>query len=235
MIYLRRRIAAFLSLGALTAGLRGARAAPPADRTMSDDKVTDQSMPGFTLSYELGEAGWAHAKLSVGATMHETEVSYLTRDPLGSLAQVLIGFVWPEEGTYFVFGKPGAKTNEERLRTRGFTWEDEPGGWKWTLLPQGATAVKLKVELQSSQPPEDPLVDSIVSLREMAVACTDCIEALLLKHGIVGYRLKWIDGDLPLAQYLLLKRWLHSSKFVPKSAERGTWREDVAALRVLGV
>jgi hypothetical protein len=69
----------------------------------------------------------------------------------------------------------------------------------------------------------------------MAIACTDCIEALLLKYGIVGYRLKWIDGELPLAQYLLLKRWLHSPKFVPKSAERGTWSEDVAALRVLGV
>jgi hypothetical protein len=79
-----------------------------------------------------------------------------------------------------------------------------------------------------------PLVDSVCSLREVANACPTSIEGLLLKHGIVGYRLKWIEGDLPLAQYLLLKRCLQSPKYVAKATESGTWQEDLAALRLIG-
>jgi hypothetical protein len=207
----------------------------------SSNNVADgKSIPGqitesFALSYELTGVGWAHAKVSVGSKTHETEVSYLTRDPLGSLARVLIEYIWPEDATYFVVGKREAKVDIEELRGRDFTWEDEPGGWKWTLRPHGEAAVKVKLELRSSQAGGASLVDSICPLREMASACAVSIEGLLLKHGIVGYRLKWMDGDLPLAQYLLLKRWLQSSRYVAKATAGGTWQEDVAALRLLGV
>ena len=47
-------------------------------------------------------------------------------------------------------------------------------------------------------------------------------------------------GRLPMlevarAEYLLLKRWLQSPRYVAKATEGGTWQEDVAALRLRGV
>jgi hypothetical protein len=227
----------------MAAGLRCAYAAQSPDSVMSgsNNKIADgQAVPdrtteGFALRYELTGVGWAHAKVSVGSDTHETEVSYLTRDPLGQLAEALVGYIWPEDGTFFVVGKRAAKVDVEELRSRGFAWEDEPGGWQWTLRPHGAAAVKVKLEQRSSQSRGEPLVDSICSLREMATACAASIEGLLLKHGVVGYRLKWMNGDLPLAQYLLLKRWLQSPGYVAKDSEGGSWQEDLAALRRLGV
>jgi hypothetical protein len=78
----------------------------------------------------------------------------------------------------------------------------------------------VQLELRSSQSKVGPLVDSICSLQAMAGACAGCIESLLLKHGIVGYRMTWVYGDLPLAEYLLLKRWLRSPEYVAKSDEK---------------
>jgi hypothetical protein len=172
---LRRSIAAFLSLGALAAKFRCAYAAQPLDSSKSggDNNTDGKSVPAFnmesfSLSYELTGAGWAHAKVSVGSSTHETEVSYLTRDPLGLLAQGLIRFIWPEEGSVFIINRPGQKPlNPEDLQTFSFTWEDEPGGWQWNLRAHGAASVKVKLE-QRSKAGREPLIDSICPLREMA-------------------------------------------------------------------
>ena len=67
----------------------------------------------------------------------------------------------------------------------------------------------------------------------MARALVDCIEKLLLTHGIVGYRTKWVEGDLPLSQYLILKRWLETQETDFAEHENGTWHEDVAMLQSL--
>jgi hypothetical protein len=56
----------------------------------------------------------------------------------------------------------------------------------------------------------------------------------LVKHGIMGYRLDWASGELPLAQSLLLKRWLQAPEEVAKAMEGGTWKEDATALRLIG-
>ena len=76
-------------------------------------------------------------------------------------------------------------------------------------------------------------MESIVSLREMATACAMSIEGLLVNHGIVGYQLDWTYGELPLAQYLLLKRWLQTPGYVAKATEGGTWKEDLTVLRLI--
>jgi hypothetical protein len=227
----------------MTGALRCAHSAQPLDSATSggDNNFTDgKSVPAptmdkFSLSYELTGAGWAHAKVSVGSSTHETEVSYLTRDPLGLLAQSLIGFIWPEEGSVFIINRAGQKPlDPEDLKTRSFIWEDEPGGWQWSLRPHGTESVKVKIEQRSSHKGGEPLVESIFPLREMASACAMSIEGLLVKHGIVGYRLDWTYGELPLAQYLLLKRWLQVPGYVAKATEGGTWKEDMTALRLIG-
>jgi hypothetical protein len=69
----------------------------------------------------------------------------------------------------------------------------------------------------------------------MTTAFVDCIEGLLLAHGIAGYRAKWQSGDLPLSQYLILKRWLQSPQYDPMNVDSGTWHEDLATLSSLGV
>jgi hypothetical protein len=56
----------------------------------------------------------------------------------------------------------------------------------------------------------------------MASVCAMNIEGLLVKHGIVGYKLDWTYGELPLTQYLLLKRWLQTPGYVAKPTEGGT-------------
>jgi hypothetical protein len=81
----------------------------------------------------------AQAKVTMGSATHETVVSYLTRDPLGLLAQALIEFIWPEDATVFVFSKGEEHIDAEELRRRVFAWEDEPGGWQWTLQPLGTS------------------------------------------------------------------------------------------------
>jgi hypothetical protein len=241
--HLRRSLTAALSLGSLSAELRRSYAAQQLDASKSggDDNFIDGksvptlNMESFSLNYELTGAGWAHAKVSVGPSTHETEVSYLTRDPLGLLAQALIGFIWPEESGVFIVNRPGQKPlGAEDFKTRSFIWEDEPGGWQWSLRPHGPASVKVKLEQRSSQAGREPLVDSICPLREMTSACAMSIEALLVKHGIVGYKLDWTYGELPLAQYLLLKRWLQTPAYAAKATEGGTWKEDLTALRLIG-
>jgi hypothetical protein len=194
-------------------------------------------METFALTFELlhGTMGWAQARISVGSVTHETAVSYLTRDPLGPLAQALIEFIWPQDGTIFVFGKTEAQIDLKQLRQRTFTWEDEPGGWRWILRPHGEAAVNVRLERLTSRADVGPLLESICSLREMAGACVDCVERLLLAHGIVGYRLKWHEGDLPLSQCLILKRWLESAQYDVRKDGAGTWHEDLELLRALGV
>jgi len=191
-------------------------------------------MEKFFLSYELTGGGWAHAKVSTRSATQETAVSDLTPDPLGLLAQAIVGFIWPEEGSVFIINRPGQKPLDPGdFKTRSFIWEDEPGGWKWTLRPHGTESVQVKIEERSSKKGREPLIDSIFSLREMASACAASIEGLLVKHGIVGYQLDWTSGELPLAQYLLLKRWLQNPGYVATASGGGTWKEDMAALRLI--
>jgi hypothetical protein len=199
-------------------------------------------MDDFTLTFELTDGvGSARARVSVGGIAHETDVSYLTRDPLGQLAQVLIEHI--QETTVFVFGTSESEVDPNELAARSFTWEDEPGGWRWILRPHdelpaedsGArqlrtAAVRVRLEVLGSATEGPPLIEAICSLREMARALVDCFEKPLLTHGIVGYRTKWVEGDLPLSQYLILERWLRSQETDPAMVENGTWHEDLAML-----
>jgi|SRR5579862_7356835 len=192
------------------------------------------AMDNFALTFELADGvGWAHARVTVGSSTHETAVSYLTPDPLGPLAQALVEYIWPEDVTVFVVGKPEAQVDPGLFRQRTFTWEDEPGGWRWTLRPHEQQAASVKLERLGSRDPL--LLDSVCSLRDVATAWVDCVEGLLLTHGIVGYRLKWLQGDLPLSQYLILKRWLRSADYDVRKCESGTWHEDLALLSSAGV
>lgn len=193
-------------------------------------------MERFSLDFELTDGvGWAHAKVMVGQATHETAVSYLTADPLGSFANALMALAWPEEGTIFVINRSAPDIGPEAFRAREFVWDDEPGGWRWVLSPADEGQAKLRIEeLRGRLKPALPLIDAICSLEEMASACARCIENLAVKHGVVGYRLKWHGGDLPLSQYLLLRRWLKFPGINPTRVERGTWREDVAELQLLG-
>jgi len=202
-------------------------------------------MEDFTLTFELTDGvGSAHARVSVGGIAHETDVSYLTSDPLGQFARSLIEYI--QETTIFVFGTSPSEADPSELAVRSFTWEDEPGGWRWILRPhyeapaedagdrQLRTAgVRVRLEMLGSRTEAPPLIESICSLREMARALVDCIEKLLLTHGIVGYRTKWVEGDLPLSQYLILKRWLQSQEIDPAKVENGTWNEDFTLLKSL--
>ena len=201
-------------------------------------------MDDFVLGFELTGVGSAHARVSVGGIAHETNVSYLTRDPLGQLAQSLIEYI--QETTIFVFGTSESEVGPNESAVRSFRWEAEPGGWHWILRPHEeaptedagprklrTAGVKVRLEGLSSRTEGPPLIESICSLREMARALSDCIEKLLLTHGIVGYRTKWVEGDLPLSQYLIIKRWLESQDTDSAEDENGTWHEDLAMLRSL--
>lgn len=180
----------------------------------------------FQLEYQLLEAGWASAKITLGSVVHTTAVSYLTRDPLGDFAKALIEFLWPDKGSVFVFGN----ANPEDLKRRSFDWENEPGGWRWTLRPLADRDLQVKIEeLGSGGRPKEVLVDHTFPIATIASALVGCIEALVLKHGLVGYRLSWMEGDLPIAQYLMLKRWLQSPSYDPKTA-KASWQDDLALL-----
>jgi hypothetical protein len=189
-------------------------------------------MDTFALKFDLATdaVGWADAALRVGSTECQTAVSDLTTDPLGSLAHSLIAFIWPQDTTYFLFGK---RADLETLRARSFTWHDEPGGWQWTLHPHGPSEVRVRVEQLASQTARVLIVDSICSLQEMASVCADCIEQLLRAHGIAGYHLRWPGGDLPLSYYLLLRRWLESPTYDPRRLTPLSWPEDLAALNAV--
>jgi hypothetical protein len=192
-------------------------------------------MDHFALTFKLTDGlGWAHACVSVGAVTHETAVSYLTQDPLGEFAQALIEYVFLQDATtIFIINRNVTDVDVDELRQRTFRWEDEPGGWRWTLKPHDGIAVRVRLEQLHTRSGEQPLIESICLIREIASALVDCIEGLLLTHGIAGYRAKWQLGDLPLSQYLMLKRWLQSPH--PMNVENGTWHEDLAILRSLGV
>ena len=88
-------------------------------------------MDDFILSFELTGVGSAHARVSVGRIADETNVSYLTRDPLGKFAQSLIEYI--QETTIFVFGKSESEVDPNESAVRSFRSEAEPGGWHWIL------------------------------------------------------------------------------------------------------
>lgn len=92
----------------------------------------------------------------------------------------------------------------------------------------------LKIEQLHSRSSAQPLVEVVCPLSEVSRTLVACVENLLRRHGIVGYRAKWHEGELPLAQYLMLKRWLESPDYDPTKASTGTWPEDIETLRSLG-
>ena len=193
-------------------------------------------MDPFTLAYTLEEHAWATALIAVGSKSICRNVSYLTIDPLGELASALIDLIWPQEVTYFVVNRSISEELLSGLQGRHVVWADEPGGVRWTLRTQETNSLLVRIDtLRDTQAGSEVAAtfEGSCFLRDVVDATVQCMESVLLQHGIVGYRGHWSRGDISLSRYLMLKRWLANEHLTREEALASTWATDIAQLAAL--
>lgn len=149
--------------------------------------------------YELSGSGWADGFIEIESNNVCFTASYLT-DALDDLLRCLISII-PECVPY-----PQNKTVLE--------FDEEPAGTEWTFerIAKDTVSVKI-VRYEDLALKESPVLelDSICPLTDLAKAVLIALDILLEKHGVDGYKKRWVLHDFPMNLYLRLKNFLEAS------------------------
>lgn len=151
----------------------------------------------LTINYNLGDHGWADVDMHNGSQGVNMTVSYLH----DTLAEFITA------ANLLLKGAPDAKVIAM----------DEPGEHLIYLQSLGATDVAIEIRWF-----RDWASWNIITEKEFEVVfkCYDTIlnfstevfntaKRILDKHGMVGYREKWIEHDFPIGEYNRLKLLLN--------------------------
>ncbi|WP_111545043.1 hypothetical protein [Mesorhizobium kowhaii] len=145
------------------------------------------------IEYRLIGSGWAMCDVSIGDLQATVAASYLG-DALNELLGATLNAL---EGTRYSVAR----------------FCDEPGEYRFVLVPQGAF-IRVQIlefsKLWSDEPDEfgEVKLDAICGLREFAEAVLDAARAVLNTYGIEGYKKEWIRHEFPLEAMNNLSRAL---------------------------
>ena len=155
------------------------------------------------MRFQLREAGWADAWISVGGPEFHFWPGYLTH-ALGELSHAAVRLLDPAE---------------PRLPLEGdvpeIRWEGEPQRLRWELhrLEPGLVDVHVfytrnaydwDPDLGRLAVSEELVLRTQVSPAGFGAVVLAQLEQVLRKHGLLGYRECWIDSEFPLSDYLKL-------------------------------
>lgn len=135
------------------------------------------------LQYKLTAVGWSEALLEDGQRTVSLNASYLS-DALGELAR----------GALAVLSGSG----EVR-----FSFDEEPGEYRWVLKKNGAEGYALTIyeftELWGNKADERAKVvfEHLCSRVEFARMVLKALEEVRHEHGEAGYKALWVEHEFP--------------------------------------
>ena len=166
----------------------------------------------FGIEYEVDEVGWAKVVFSGKGWRHESLASYIG-DPLYQLA----------------WGTLGQFDDVIAVDLDGVEFDAEGGGIRLQVRfvndltdeePQ-TTALLVRLEdlsLDLPNPPQGLPHEVETTVQEFGTEVLRMLESVYDRHGVIGYRERWLDGDFPVAAMVRLRHELG----LP-SVERRLW------------
>ncbi|MER8533110.1 hypothetical protein NKH61_02010 [Mesorhizobium sp. M1005] len=145
------------------------------------------------IEYRLIGAGWAMCDVTVGDLQATVAASYLG-DALNELLGATLNAL---KGTRYSVAR----------------FCDEPGEYRFVLVPEGAF-VRVQIlefsEIWSDEPDDfgEVKLEATCGLREFAEAVLSAAREVLNTHGLEGYKENWRKHDFPLEAMNNLSRAL---------------------------
>lgn len=146
------------------------------------------------IEYQLAGAGWADARISDGSSSREMEVSYLS-DALGDMAQ-------------------GALQMLRGAREVSFSFQDEPGEHRWTLIRGEEDSLRIRIfwskEAFNHRFPRHAteVFSCDCAVLDFVGQVSYVLQTLLLEEGLDGYRRRWLSHEFPLGVFNEIQRRL---------------------------
>jgi len=167
----------------------------------------NDTLPRFPLADDFAfsdpkiSAGWFDIRLKCLGQQHAFTASYLGETFAGFLSEVL-DLHWYYEGRISVHD--GAKAYET-----GYTWQGEPWCYEWSFWPRDGREVNVRLvhhtDFMAHDPdPKDEVTTWFEACVPSAVLLRQWYEvgkAVLMSHGLIGYRNAWILSEFPLRDF----------------------------------
>lgn len=145
------------------------------------------------FEYELTGNGWADGCIEINSNTVYFAASYIT-DALNDMLKALNTLI-PEISLY-----PVSETH--------FEWNEEPGGTVWILSKISDDCLRVQIKSYEDLRNKKKQVielDETVSMLEITRVLVQALDVLLKKHGLEGYKEKWVNYDFPMDKYTKLK------------------------------
>lgn len=156
------------------------------------------------FKYYPSGIGWATCIVEINGQKLVFTASYLTdclSDFLRSLMD-LNSFCVPKD--------------EVRKKTE-CEWEGEPEGIVWTFELKEHNKLMIKADYYVDELCKDnakTLIKTEYPYDDFLLSVLKELDALIKKHGIIGYRGAWYNADFPLTTFLKLKHYIiHKQKY----------------------
>ena len=156
-------------------------------------------MRQFEFTYKLLGSGWADARVFADGCGNQMIISYLTDAPGDMVRAVIALFKMPEGGQV------------------QFSWEDEPGEYRWTIERHGDTVAVKIVESQQnySKLADDPwplFFQTECSLLRLATQVRGQMQQIVNEYGLDRYRGQWSTYPFPIDELEQLSKLIVDSK-----------------------
>ncbi|MED4452102.1 hypothetical protein [Metabacillus fastidiosus] len=157
------------------------------------------------FKYYLSGIGWATCNVEINTQKLEFTVSYLTNclDNFLKSLMYLNSFCVPK--------------CEVRKKTE-CEWEGEPEGIVWSFELKEKNSLFIEVmyyEDLYNKDSSQTLIKTEYQYDEFLRIVLIELDALIRKHGIIGYREQWSDSEFPLSTFLKLKHYIINNKKYP--------------------
>ena len=150
------------------------------------------------FKYYLSGIGWATYIVEVNGQKLEFTASYIT-DCLSDFLRSLMHL------NSFCVPKDEIKKETE------CEWEGEPEGIIWSFELKEKNILNIKAvyyEDEFSKDKTKTLIKTEYPYDDFIMIVLKEIDALIKRHGLLGYREEWCDFDFPLTTFLKLKQYI---------------------------
>jgi hypothetical protein len=164
-------------------------------------------MRQFELTYKLIGSGWADARVFADGCGVSMIISYLSDAPGDMMRAVIALFNQPDGG---------------RVQ---FSWEDEPGEYRWIIDRIGDTVTLTIIKFDDCFSRQDDhkgelLIETECTLVRLATQVRGQLRQIYNEHGLEGYREKWRTHSFPLDELNLLTKLIVDAKNLHRSSAK---------------
>ena len=162
------------------------------------------------FTYYLDGTGWATCILEINGQKLEFTASYLS-DCLYDFLQSLMLL------------NPLCVPRDEARIVSECEWEGEPDGIIWSFVLKENNRLNIIADYYEDEHNKEKrttMINTEYPYDDFLRIVLKEIDALIKRHGIIGYREEWDEFDFPLSTFLKLKHYIiHKHKYPVKEAE----------------